>query len=166
MNESHLHITIQKFIQANSNDLAFDFFIIFSRFEFALKARGYMRDSSGGVIVDWNKFAEDVDGDIMQSEDSQFISALNYIKGNPPKKQMIEDGKLSWKTDNSIEDFTFNRLLVLLRRIRNNLFHGGKFIKGYEEDISRDEQLLKSGIIIIQTCLLVNKKLMDYFMLK
>jgi hypothetical protein len=44
-------------------------------------------------------------------------------------------------------------LFVVVRRIRNNLFHGGKYPSGPEPDLSRDEKLLMQAIRILEPAL-------------
>jgi hypothetical protein len=48
--------------------------------------------------------------------------------------------------------------------VRNNLFHGGKFQKGPEADISRDQELIEAGITITQACLDFDKNLRHWFL--
>lgn len=66
--------------------------------------------------------------------------------------------------DNFSDAFDLDRLLVLVRRIRNNLFHGGKFPEGPEDDASRDRELLKSDIAVLQACLESDPQLMTSFL--
>jgi hypothetical protein len=69
-----------------------------------------------------------------------------------PKKQQVKSGLLVWGPDNYTGAFDLARAFCLVRRVRNNLFHGGKFPEGREEDVSRDQELLNAGIEIMQAC--------------
>jgi len=86
---------------------------------------------------------------------TEFKSSVIYFFTNPPMKQIVDDNNnLSWKGDPiSKNQYDFKELLVLVRRVRNNLFHGGKFPNGDVEDSERDERLIKFGMIILEECL-------------
>ena len=49
------------------------------------------------------------------------------------------------------------KLLLLIRRVRNNLFHGGKFDIEVHEKRERTTKLLKYGLIILEQCLNTNQ---------
>ncbi len=40
--------------------------------------------------------------------------------------------------------------LIYVRRVRNNLFHGGKY---FEEDaVNRDERLIDCSLVVLEAC--------------
>jgi hypothetical protein len=82
-----------------------------------------------------------------------FLGA-DYLERHPPMKQILKDGTLDWARLNQ-EPTRIERLLFDLRTVRNNLFHGGKFPRTYIEDPSRDEQLIRSCLAILNTLLAV-----------
>lgn len=45
------------------------------------------------------------------------------------------------------------RLLLYVRTVRNNLFHGGKYESGPVSDPSRDEELIRSCLLVIDVLL-------------
>ena len=48
-------------LQLNIDEkLLFDFFFVFSRFEYALKLAGYLCDKKKTATADWDKFAKNV----------------------------------------------------------------------------------------------------------
>jgi hypothetical protein len=77
-----------------------------------------------------------------------------HILATPPKKQVVKDGGLEWEK-NTPTASEIKSLLIYVCRIRNNLFHGGKFPEGPVYDVARDRDLLREGISILQSLLKV-----------
>lgn len=48
-------------------------------------------------------------------------------------------------------------------RIRNNLFHGGKFVGGYLEEFDRDFSLVKCALLILKEIVNFNEKVKNAF---
>lgn len=135
------------------------FFIFFSRFEYALKRAGY---TTGEAQPDWDKYAKE---HIKMTErpSDPFKSAMEFLKNAPPKKQVVKNNKLDWEPDNYTDVFNLERILVLVRRIRNNLFHGGKWPGGLKDDDSRNADLIDAGLKVLQACLELDRKLQKTF---
>jgi hypothetical protein len=71
----------------------------------------------------------------------------------PPKKQVLVNGKLDWRDAPPSPNLPrAEQVLLMVRRIRNNLFHGGKFLPGDD----RDQVLVNHNIIVLQACLPLN----------
>jgi len=129
--------------------LAKEFFVIFSRFEYALKQAGFVRGNNH-VQPDWNRFAEQY-GEVFRNraQNNQLVrEAMSYFCQAPPRKQVLRDGQLKWEDtqeDRQIQkggqEPTLLWLTIMVRRVRNNLFHGSKKMFGTRE---RDIALLKS----------------------
>ena len=71
-------------------------------------------------------------------------------------KQVLRQNTLMWEANvpnGNLSDIEV--LLLLIRRIRNNLFHGGKHNFDMFENTERTTRLLKSSLIVIQECLLL-----------
>ena len=143
---------IEQIASSNDRQQAIIFFLYFSRFEYSLKRLNYLTKSEEAK-PDWDRYCRDnpnlLDGDL----EEHVKNALKYLKNAPPKKQVVKNNGLDWEDDNYTGKYDLCRILTLLRRIRNNLFHGGKFPGGPKNDISRDRKLLESGLIIMQACL-------------
>lgn len=77
---------------------------------------------------------------------------MGYILDHPPKKQIIADGVLTWSVSAPDTDLRSDRVLIYVRRVRNNLFHGGKF-NGRWFEPERSELLLRHSLTILRTCL-------------
>ena len=71
-------------------------------------------------------------------------------------KQVLRNGNLMWEANLPNNGMSETQVLfVLVRRIRNNLFHGGKHNFDVFEDTERTTQLLRSALVIVQESLSV-----------
>jgi len=140
-------------------ELVADFFVIFSRFEYALKRSGYAGIYRDGETVypNWNKYARDIKGKLNMKRDNQLKEAVEYFKHHPPLRQIVRNNVLDWtKGKDDAEALSLEEYLVkTLKTVRNNLFHGGKFPNptGPIHEPSRDEKLLKSCLVVIDRLL-------------
>jgi hypothetical protein len=130
--------------------LVFKFFTVFSLFEYALKNTQYKHGNSRKVEADWESFASDITPHFQIAPESELESAVNYLLSNPPKKQIIDtNNQLTFEAQvvrpSGMSDAVW--LSVLIRRVRNNLFHGGKF--RYERP--RDPELIQCALVILET---------------
>lgn len=136
-----------------------EFFIFFSRFEYALKSSGFLRSAGQNAEPDWREFAKAIDCAFLRkvSEQEHLTRAVDYLRNYAPKKQVVDKGthgakpRLTWKGITVPQDTS--GLLVLVRRVRNNLFHGGKFCGGHLKDAARDAKLLSNSVVILEACL-------------
>ncbi|GER06673.1 hypothetical protein GCM10007972_13190 [Iodidimonas muriae] len=133
------------------NNLASEVFRIFARFEYALKAAGF-HTGNGDAKPDWQKFAQSLSQTFENPSDAEFRTAVKYILEHPPKKQVIDGGNLSWSDAPPATNLQSDRVLTYVRRVRNNLFHGGKF-NGRWFEPERSELLLKHSLTILIVCL-------------
>jgi len=146
-----------------NKDLVVEFFIYFSRFEYALKRAEYIRGNSKGAEAYWDKFVDEIKEAFDAKINTELEKAVNYLLSHPPKKQILDERRLSWK-DNQRDKGESNTkyLLRLVRTVRNNLFHGSKY-PVYVTEQARDEKLLKSSLVILDACLELKQNLKDYF---
>ena len=84
--------------------------------------------------------------------------AVTYILEHPPKKQMIANGLLEWDPAEPDTDLCSDLALIYVRRVRNNLFHGGKF-NGHWFAPDRSEALLRHSLTILRACLAASDEL-------
>lgn len=133
------------------DELAITLFRTFARFEYSLKASGF-HYGDGNAEPNWRSFAESISEIFEELADEEVGAAVDYMLKYPPKKQVIEDGFLTW--DDSQPDTNLKADLVLLyvRRVRNNLLHGGKFNDRWFEP-ERSEHLLRHSLTILGACL-------------
>jgi len=62
------------------DQLAFSFFKLFAQYEFTLKEKGFFKaGKSGNVIVDWDRFANEVVGKNFKTELGALALSAQYI---------------------------------------------------------------------------------------
>ncbi len=126
--------------------VAFDFFYWFSRFEFALKENGYLKNHTDGALAmpGWEDFVARWESDFHPSTES------NDLLNVSPKTQIVVSGNLTWKDVGMTDCKTELRKVVrLLKTVRNNLFHGGKHGGEAWDDPIKTKQLLTSGKAVL-----------------
>jgi hypothetical protein len=138
--------------------LAIVLFKQFTRMEYALKAIGYHR-GEGPARADWNAFAKDHSETILADNECQ--ESIFYLSQNPPAEQIVRNGALEFRavpsTNNGIRD-----ILTSVRRVRNNLFHGGKYTKE-PEAAERNQILIKHAIFMLEGCLRASDQLREAY---
>ena len=136
-------------------DAVMEFFIVFSRFEFALKRTGYLKRHNGKAEPDWRKFETKHKDEFDPEKESELREAWNYIDINPPKIQVVVDGKLDFEVDEKLKDKSpFKKATMAVRTVRNNLFHGGKFPRsGIVDNPDRKTLLLKKCTLLLEEML-------------
>lgn len=84
----------------------------------------------------------------------------------PPRKQILSGSSLDWKatvarTGEQYESY----VLRLVRIVRNNLFHGGKYPApvGPLEEVGRNSLLLEASITVLKQCLRLSPELRAVF---
>jgi hypothetical protein len=139
--------------RVHRRDLIYEFFFVFSRFEHALAMAHYLNENKGGVSADWNKFARETNDVFLATLSPEVKEAIRYYERKPPRKQVVDFDSLTWKDVVPKTNYELEKLLLLIRRVRNNLFHGEKIGVLLEGDSERDSQLLKHGLTILYACL-------------
>lgn len=134
----------------NLDELARKFFHVFSRTEYALKVSGF-NNGDGPAEANWRSFALAVEALIAQPTSPELIDAINFFFTVPPNKQVIVGGVIQWEVSEPPTNSKADKLLLYVRRVRNNLFHGGKFNGNWFEP-ERSEPLLKHSITILDAC--------------
>ena len=132
--------------------VATTFFRTFARFEYALKATGFHR-GEGRTTPNWRKFAESesVRNILGNPADNGLKAAIEYILAHPPKEQVVRDGILTWNESPPQTNLQSDLILMYVRRVRNNLFHGGKF-NGRWFEPERSKELLMHSLTILERC--------------
>lgn len=147
-------------IQKDDADLIFKFFIVFSRFEYALKKSGYVRYRTNYLKPDWEKFSRSTQSKVNQFSSHILQEAFQYYLTRPPKIQAIENQTFVWKENKKMKDETdYHWIIRSVRIVRNNLFHGGKF----PWEAIRDKKLLSHGLTILYYCLELNEDVSTAF---
>ena len=128
---------------------AVEFFVLFAKFECAVKHGGFLRQPNGRAAPDWIAFAKDSEITLAGlQEDEKLAEYVNYLVTSPPKEQVVKDGKLDW--DEKASPTNFAGLLLAIARVRNNLFHGGKFDCKKFENEGRSVRLITASIVVLR----------------
>ena len=137
---------------------AIQLFQKFARIEYALKAAGFHR-GDGPAWPNWKEFASSVSG--VLENDPAIAVAIKYMSEKPPKQQIIQNQHLKWEDAAPKENITWE-ILSCVQRVRNNLFHGGKF-NGRWFEPERSKELLSHSLSILDACLRASPDLKEAF---
>jgi hypothetical protein len=149
-------------------ELAFDFLVIFSRFEYALKEMKHVHKNGKlprNLDVDYSGYAQNIEGVFaarIKSSDS-LKAAVEYFCQSPPRRQIWDGFRPDWAAPETGLKPSASQMLVFTFRVRNNLFHGGKGWLAPEGNIDRDRRLMESAIAIIQAVLEIDEELLSAF---
>lgn len=133
-------------IKEDLRPLVFEFFFWFSRFESALKENGWLQSKAVGAPAcpDWRGFVLAFAGDYSPSDAARQLVAAN------PLKQVIGEHSLTFAEVVFAEAAPqLERVTVLLKTVRNNLFHGGKQGSAYWDDPDRMRLLLPLSVTVL-----------------
>lgn len=83
-------LTVPNHVLSLPRELAGEFFLAFSRFEFALKASGFARQTDRGIEPDWDGFADSIHGSFDPAITSDLKAAVEYLRS---PAQTIPDGR-------------------------------------------------------------------------
>jgi len=133
----------------------FEFFVLYSRYEYALKRAGYIQKD---VEANWDKFAKDIKGQFEASTSDQLKSAVKYLRERPP----LLPPNWEVRTHNSR---TYEEKIIIdaVKDVRNTLFHGGKYPFHPVEDPSRNQQVIESCIKVLWETLAFHNEVRTYF---
>lgn len=136
-------------MSSNLDETAFGFFKLFAQFEYALKALGYGRAGNADTAeADWDRFANAAGGALLREEAPAIVAARNYLFDHPPRRQVWIGGAVYWRTVSNSERSP-QILFAHIRRVRNNLYHGGKF-NGRWIEPDRSEELITTALLLLQ----------------
>ena len=141
------------------DQLAFEFFREFARCEYCLKAVGLLDASRRDPTADWGAFAAQV-RPVLETPTPQLAPATAYLLQHPPKKQALVDGKLEWTDSTPDHNSQAELILRLVCRVRNNLFHGGKF-NGHWFAPQRSEELLSHSLAILRAVVIAHPQVRE-----
>lgn len=137
--------------------LACEFLAVFARCEFALKAGGFASGDANGVNPNWDLFARSIDRTFDPALSTDLEHAVTYLLDQAPKKQILMNGHIEWR--NALPDACLTRaerVLLMVRRVRNNLFHGGKFLAPESGANDRDQLLVQHSLSVLRACIPLN----------
>lgn len=162
---SKLHKLISDVVDDPNLRNVFVMFSMFSRWEYALKRiPKYTYVFGKDLRADWKAFGKLNNDTFVSGRNHENSVAVNFFLANPPKIQVLNDGCLGWsnaKTYDASEPL-LEWLLDCVKRVRNNLFHGGKFPSSPISDPSRDLNLIMHSIEILESCFLIDEEVARY----
>ena len=134
-------------------------FRVMMRLEFALKEIGYCRPTRNqSAAVDWDRFTNERLG-------AAFFNAIaasgkaKILIDTPPKRQSVDNhGHLRWEQTGAVSNI--QELIGSLRRVRNNLFHGGK---SGDPDRDRNDALVSNALSVVNEILKHDRELRMIF---
>jgi len=138
-------------------ELAVEFSAVFARMEYALKTGGFAVGNESRVDPNWDLFANTINDDFLAAADADVVEARDYLLQHPPRKQVLKNGQLIF-VDQVIDpnQRPTQQVLLMVRAIRNNLFHGGKFLPNGEQEQGRNERLVRSALRVLLVCALLH----------
>lgn len=129
-------------------ELVFQFFTVFSLFEYALKGTGFcLPGRSDEAQPNWAGFATAIQPQFNPQATPELANSVSYMLNRPVMRQEIRSGRLTFMPrmrPQNMNDVEW--LSILIRGVRNNLFHGGKF----RYDRPRDTELIQHSLIILE----------------
>lgn len=156
--QTRIPASIQRIVRHQDRRLALEFFVLFSRLEYALKHSGaYLLAGEGDARPDWSLFAKEHDFAFSALDGPDVQQAVEYLTAHPPSKERRHDGSLSFRSAKVYPQSPGQRMLEFLLVqcacvARNNLFHGAKFNTA-EVDASRDRELLSHCAAVLSAAI-------------
>ncbi len=130
--------------------LALKFFLEFSRSEYSLKRAGFLVKGSDDAKPDWDTFATAITTAFEAIREPALNEARAFLVQAPPRRQVNRAGSLDWDDiPQAVGESSTRYLLRLVRHVRNNLFHGGKYPDGPVFDLVRNDLLLTHSLTLL-----------------
>lgn len=147
----------------NLDALAFEFFREFARCEYCLKVVGLREPNRRDPTADWGAFASEIRPTLEGPHAAKLQASVQYYIDHPPKKQIQQaDGLLGWSDVLPDHKHQAELILRLVCRVRNNLFHGGKF-NGHWFEPQLSEDLLSHALVILNACVESHQAVRDAY---
>jgi len=146
----HLHMPVE---------LAIEFIAVFSRMEHALKSTKYAIGNESRVDPAWDRFSNDINAEFQNIKEEQLTQAVSFLLTEPPKKQVIVGTRVGF-VDQVIDpnQKTTQQLIRMVRTVRNNLFHGGKYLPNGEVEEGRNQRLVEASLLVLKACVRLNEE--------
>jgi hypothetical protein len=132
----------------------------FLRFEFALKEDGFC-PKRGDALVEWGRVITKLGPTFFET--IRKSGKAETILQQPPKKQISLDHRLDWQSQGTPNNI--HELFEAIRRVRNNLVHGGKSgdPENDPDNPGRSEILIREAQWIIEQAILYLDNVRSYF---
>ncbi len=84
------HLDLIRSLTGGNDKLVLEFFVVFSRFECALKRAKFVKgDKYGNALPDWKLFADKLNGRFTSITNRDFTVAQSHLLQKPPQKQEV-----------------------------------------------------------------------------
>lgn len=134
--------------------LVTSFFVVMSRFEYAVKVTGYVRGDSEYMPA-WRKLGESINPEHECYQVHDIAEAVRYLLMHPPKKL---NAKGAWVPRGLCGPTEPAMALDAVVGVRNNLFHGRK---GDARD--RNDRLFECCLLIIQAVMQEKPRIFEVY---
>jgi len=134
-------------ITAELERAAFEFNYWFSRFEFCLKEAGFLKSDRPGKKAEpnWDMFVR-----AKRLQYTLSADALAVVKASPQQQVMAGNAKLAWNGISfDANEHDLQKMAILLRTVRNNLFHGGARGSNAWDDVAATVKLLGHATVAL-----------------
>ncbi|MCA1860781.1 hypothetical protein LE191_11780 [Janthinobacterium sp. HSC-3S05] len=139
-------------------ELAYEFIGVFARCEYALKSTHFAKGGAVSVEANWDTFATSIDENFGRVPAQPFKDAVTYLLTESPRKQILRGGRVDWKI--SPPDVNLpeaQQVLLMVRRVRNNLFHGAKIWSPEYNNRIRDVKLVEASLCVLKHVVELNR---------
>ncbi|QDP01814.1 hypothetical protein [Thalassotalea sp. PS06] len=128
--------------------LALEFFKLFSSYEAWMKENGYVSEGRWQTIrLDWQRTIDEKLCHIFAIAEAEIGESIAILIHRSPKKQVIVNRVIKWE-EVTYESIDARNLFDSIRRVRNNLFHGGKYAGEWRRP-DRVRELLASSVEVL-----------------
>lgn len=134
-----------------TRELALDFFVTFARFEYALKAAGFVHQPHGVAEADWDCFFTFLE-QLPTAEIAPVIAAGKRLLDEPPKRLVLDGKDPSWREVRRGHQADIRFIFEAVKRARNNLFHGGKWITSPQR-VDRNRIVVSDALNVLRALL-------------
>ena len=138
--------------------LVSEFFAVFARFEYAMKASHYCKsDQWNNAVPDWPALKQNLGPTLENTTDRDLRRAMEFLLDAPPLVQKCVDGAPNFQVVPLAGNSKGAKVLNAAKRVRNNLFHGGKHTP--HSPPARDTELIEAALCVLQHCLEMDQEL-------
>src|SRR5262249_51711738 len=125
---------------------------------------GFSKGNLNYVEPAWDRFASKYSSVFDPAATPQLSVACDYFMSQPPRKQIRDGHSLGWSEPQiRVDEPLLTWLLLMVRSVRNNLFHGGKFPMVSIKEPARDPELIRHALTIIEACLPFDESVRYHF---
>jgi hypothetical protein len=116
--------------------------------------------------ADWNAYAKENEAALAAFSEPPFLESKSYLLEDPPEHLDLVDGTIRWMPHPQRRTESDSQyLLRVVRDVRNNLFHGGKYAEpdGPVRELARNRRLIDSACEILEVCFRLGGRVQQMF---